>query len=95
MGTSFEEINDVQISTSSGWLKMQTIDCSGCYDQSYDYTTSLAYSPTTTDLTVYYSDGSYLLGIKAYDNVCLGTSNAYCTTSFPFFNIYSTGLNNY
>jgi hypothetical protein len=32
MGTSFEEINDVLINTSTGWLKMQTIDCSGCYD---------------------------------------------------------------
>jgi hypothetical protein len=44
-------------------------------------------------LSVYYTSGSYLLGTKAYDNVCLGTSNAYCTTNFPFFNVYTTGLN--
>ena len=93
MGTSFEEINDVEFSTSQGWLLMQTIDCSGCYDQSYDYSTSLAYAETTTDLSVFNPDGSYYLGIKAYDNVCLGTSNAYCAKSFPFFNVYSTGLN--
>ena len=44
MGTSFAKISDVVFDTGSGWLVMQTIDCkSGCYDQSYDYSTSTAY----------------------------------------------------
>lgn len=52
---------------------MQTTDCtSGCYDYIYDYSTSTAYSATTTPLSVLYGDGSSATGIKATDYVCLG-----------------------
>lgn len=73
---------------------MQTSDCtSGCADNIYDHSTSTAYSATTTPLSVTYGDGSSASGIKATDYVCLGSSDEYCTTNFPFFNVKVSSLN--
>ena len=74
MGTSFDQINDVEFDTGSGWFSLQTVDCTGCYDETYDYSSSSAYKPTNSNLKTTYSDGTSISGILAYDNVCLGAS---------------------
>jgi Eukaryotic aspartyl protease len=75
---------DVHMDTGSNKLILLDKSCTECTGSTFDPTKSTSYVNTYYEDSIYYMDGSYMIGYKSLDTVAWDLYYSYKATSFNF-----------